>query len=82
MTDKTFQFLNVPRQPPRTRAQFHWVEAARFVDEDLRLAHFLHSVRELRPVFVGQAAGAHAVLVETAHRAEHTHDELRARHFH
>ncbi|MCY1359058.1 hypothetical protein D9M69_456120 [compost metagenome] len=39
-------------------------------------------MRQARPVFVQQAAGTQPVLVQPADRAQHTHGQLRARHFH
>jgi len=39
-------------------------------------------IGEARPFVVGQAAGTHAVRIQTTDRGQHTHGELGATHFH
>ena len=66
----------------RSRTQFEGIQRGGFVDVDRRIVEPAHRIGQLAPVFVGQAPGAHLVLVELADTAEHTHDQLRGTHFH
>ncbi|OIQ76108.1 hypothetical protein GALL_422120 [mine drainage metagenome] len=76
------QLTALAMQTPCPGTHFKRVEAGAFVDEHGRIVELAQRRRQAHPVFVLQAAGTHAVLIQPADGTDHAHGELGSPHFH
>ena len=70
------------RQAAGTGTHLHDGKARGLVDEERGLVEPAQGMRQARPVIVRDPPGAQFVLVESPHRAQHPHDQLRGPHLH
>src|SRR5450830_1421069 len=80
--DDKAELTALARQTTRACTQLNRAQCRGFIDVELRIVHLLNGVRQAWPVFINQTAGTQTMLVKTAYRAQHTHRELSAAHFH